>query len=176
MAERETAHWQCRTILRKYTADIDAYRSQYGCVFGDEAFAIAEVPYEEREINGNCLLDEGIEELWKLAIGATATPFSNANARIGVGDSSAAAVRTQTDLQAETNTLYKAMDATYPQVSAAVDHKVTFRASFGATEANFAWEEWSVDNGAGINLNRKVESLGTKSSGTWQLTVEISLS
>jgi hypothetical protein len=35
-----------------------------------------------------------------------------------------------------------------------------------------------VDNGsaAALNINRKVESFGTKASGTWTLTVEISLS
>ena len=55
----------------------------------------------------------------------------------------------------------------------------TFRSTFGDTEANFAWNEWTVANGSddsATNLNRKVESLGTKSSGsTWIITVELSI-
>lgn len=43
-----------------------------------------------------------------------------------------------------------------------------------------SWNEWTVANGASddaINLNRKVESLGTKAEGTtWIFTVELSLS
>ena len=58
--------------------------------------------------------------------------------------------------------------------------QAVFRATFGGTEANFNWEEWSVSNGPGddyVNLNRKVESLGTKAEGTtWIFTVELSLS
>jgi hypothetical protein len=41
--------------------------------------------------------------------------YTNANARLGVGDSSAVFAATQTDLQAVTNKLRKAMDASYPQ-------------------------------------------------------------
>ncbi len=177
MQATEGMKWSARAILRKYTADIEEYRRRYGCLEGERLFDQTEKPFEEMIVDGNLLLDEGIEELFKLLIGAAATVYSNANARLGVGDSSAAAVRTQTDLQAAVNKLYKAMDATYPIVGATADHKVTFRSSFGAGEANFAWEEWTIDNGAAdaLNLNRKVQSFGTKSGGTWQLTVEVSL-
>ncbi|MDI6815278.1 MAG: hypothetical protein QMC90_04280 [Dehalococcoidales bacterium] len=80
----------------------------------------------------------------------------------------------QTDLIGA-SILYKGMEAGYPTSGA---QKVTFKSSFGATEANWAWEEWSVRNGATANknLNRKVESLGTKSTGTWTLEVSITLS
>ena len=107
--------------------------------------------------------------------GEAFTAFNNANARIGVGDSSTAFAAGQTDLQAPANKLRKAMDATYPQRAANV---LTFRATFGTAEANFAWNEWGVFNAAaaGQMLNRKVESLGTKTSAqTWQLTVDLTL-
>lgn len=110
------------------------------------------------------------------ALGGEAfTAFNNANARIGVGDSSTAFAAGQTDLQAPANKLRKAMDATYPQRAANV---LTFQATFGTAEANFAWNEWGVFNAAaaGQMLNRKVESLGTKTSAqTWQLTVDLTL-
>lgn len=105
----------------------------------------------------------------------TGTAFNNANSYIGVGDSTTAFAATQTDLQAATNKLRKAMDATYPQVAANV---LTFRSTFATTDANWAWQEWGVFNAssAGTMLNRKVESLGTKTSAqTWQITVTITL-
>ena len=44
-------------------------------------------------------------------------------------------------------------------------------------EANYAWNEWVVKQSTSAKcLNRKVESLGTKSSGTWTLEVSITLS
>jgi hypothetical protein len=110
-----------------------------------------------------------------LSAGAGGTAFNNANSYIGVGDSTTAFAAAQTDLQAATNKLRKAMDATYPQVAANV---LTFRSTFGTSEANFAWQEWGVFNAAsgGTMMNRKVESLGTKtSSQSWQITVTITL-
>lgn len=106
-------------------------------------------------------------------IGETVTEFNNAGAHLGVGDSNTAFAASQTDLQAATNKLRKAMDATYPQRTANV---VTARATFGTTEANFAWEEWGWFNAAaaGTMMSRKVESLGTKAgTQTWQLTATL---
>jgi hypothetical protein len=108
-------------------------------------------------------------------VGSETTLFTTANAQIGVGDSTTAFAATQTDLQAATNKLRKAMDSGYPTRSANV---LTFKSTFGSSEANFAWNEWSVFNAAsaGTMLNRKVESLGTKASGsTWVLTVTITV-
>lgn len=105
----------------------------------------------------------------------TGTAFNNANSYIGVGDSATAFAATQTDLQAATNKMRKAMDATYPQVAANV---LTFRSTFATTDANWAWQEWGVFNGSsgGTMMNRKAESLGTKTSAqTWQFTVTLTL-
>lgn len=107
------------------------------------------------------------------AVAGTLTAYSNANAHLGVGDSASAFAATQTDLQAATNKLRRPMDATYPQVAT---NLLTARASFGTAEANFAWNEWGLFNAAsgGTMMNRKVESLGTKTAAqAWQLTVTI---
>lgn len=142
----------------------------------DEAYK-ENKPYEVKDIEGNLLLNEGITRLANLLIGGGGTAFNNANAYIGVGDSSTAASASQTGLQAATNKLYKAMVATYPQISS---QTVTFRSAFGSSEGNFAWEEFTVANGnsdASENLNRKVSSQGTKSSGqTWTLDLTITFS
>lgn len=101
-------------------------------------------------------------------IGDSYTAFSNANARIGVGDSNTAFDPTQTDLQAATNKVRQAMEATYPQRATNV---ITFRALFGTGSGNFAWQEWAIFDAAaaGNMLSRKVASLGTKnSSQSWQ--------
>ncbi len=107
--------------------------------------------------------------------GNTITPFNNANSHIGVGDSSTAFAAAQTDLQAATNKLRKAMDTSYPTLATNV---LTLRATFGMSEANFAWNEWGTFNGSsgGCMMNRKVESLGTKTSAqSWQITATITL-
>lgn len=104
------------------------------------------------------------------------TFYTNANSYLGVGDSSTAYSAAQTDLQAATNKLRKAMDATYPSLATNV---ATFRSTFGTSDANFAWEEWGVFNASssGTMLSRKVETLGTKTSAqSWQLTVDITVS
>ena len=107
--------------------------------------------------------------------GGTYAAFNNSNARLCVGDSSTAEAVGQTDLQAATNKLRKAMDATYPTRSANV---LTFRATFSTSEANWAWNEWAIANAAsgGQIMNRKVQSSGTKGSGsTWQATATVTV-
>jgi hypothetical protein len=109
------------------------------------------------------------------SIGEAVTAFNNANAYLGVGDSTTAFAATQTDLQAATNKLRKAMEATYPTRATNV---LTFRSLFGTGDANFAWAEWAVFNAstAGTMMSRKVEALGTKTSAqSWQLTTTITI-
>ncbi len=161
--------WHCKTNLQKF----------------DEAGML----FEEIEREGNLLVIGGASVQWQTLLGngtATAgqalTYFNNGNAYIGVGDSTTAAADTQTDLQASTNKLRKAQDATYPQhtdtTGTAGSKSVVFKSTYATTDANFAWQEWGLFNGSsgGRMLNRKVESLGTKtSSATWVLTITLSL-
>ena len=137
--------------------------------------------YPDRFINEsrferNVFLNEGIQQIWDDVCGlATVTKWDNANARVGVGDDSATAEdATQTGLIG-TNTAFASMDSGYPTRT---DQTVDFRGTFGGTEANFAWEEFTVDNGAtdDINLCRKLSSQGTKTSGqTWILTISLTI-
>jgi len=87
------------------------------------------------------------------------------------------AIATQTALQAATNKLYKAMEATFP---IRASQTVTWRIVCGSTDANFAWNEFTVANGnsdAADNLNRKVSAQGTKAAGqTWTLDLSLTLS
>jgi hypothetical protein len=166
------------TRVDKYDGDWTAEQIDQGLA-GD--------PYEVVEDEGNLLVIGGVSVIFQTLIGNGTTTaaqaltyFNNGNARVGVGDSSTAEADTQTALQAATNKLFVAMDATYPQhtdtTGTAGSKTITFRSTFGSAQANYAWAEWGIDNGTRL-LNRKVASNGTKASGsTWVFTVTISLS
>ena len=173
MKRQEHANWYMKARLLKYKEDITPFVKE-----GREAgFHKLYTPYEVIHQEGNCLLNSGINLMWALITASDTTNiFNNTNAEIGVGDSSTAANATQTDLQAVTNKLNKGMEASFP-TAPPVSQKATFKSSFGAAEANFAWQEWVVrEKQTDVCLNRKVESLGTKSTGTWTLEVDITLS
>jgi hypothetical protein len=103
--------------------------------------------------------------------GTTYNKFTNANAYLGVGDSTDNTTpETRTDLQAATNKARVGMAATYPQRTA---NAITWRSTFGTGDANFTWNERGVFNAStgGQMLSRKVVSLGTKTSAaSWELT------
>lgn len=147
-------------------------------------------PYEVLDRVGNLLMYGGASNQWQTLIGNGTTTagqaltyFNNANAAIGVGDSATAAAATQTDLQAATNKLRKAMEATYPQHTDAVTSgaaSIIFRSLFATGDANWVWNEWGVFNSptaaTGRMLNRKAENLGTKTSAaSWTFTVTLTL-
>lgn len=175
MISREGGIWAVRWTCEKFDADLDLYLDEFGNT--EEAylrFHRENSPYEVNVIDGNLLVNVGIQLMLDSLIGTAVTAFSNANARIGVGDSTTAAAATQTDLQAATNKLRKAMDATFPS---RVNQTMSWKASFTSAEANFAWQEWIIANAATSPtiLNRKVESLGTKTTGTWTLQGDVTI-
>lgn len=132
------------------------------------------VPYSVSVIEDNCFLNVGINNLWGLIAGdGEATPYDHDNARLGVGNSETEASATQEGLLGG-STAYKGMDTSFPTYG--TDQKIVFQATFGLTEANFAWKEFTVDNGT-ISINRKVSSQGEKlSSQIWILQLEITIS
>jgi len=135
-------------------------------------------PFDIVNFEGNILVNEGINYLLTMIAtdNKVGTPWSNANAYLIVGTGSTAA--TANDTQATfTNGVVKPMDAGYPTYG--TNQTVTWQATFGANDANQAWNEFGVLNAAtgGKLLNRKVSAQGTKVSGqVWVLTVQITLS
>jgi len=169
-----TAEWQIHKF--KDPTDEIAKRLQQGEALEKiieehpEAFIGKEIFKE------NVALNVGLQYLIDCicAIGTT-TKWDNTNARLGVGSDATAADPSQTDLLDATPT-WKAMDATYPQRSGQI---AEWRSTFGSADANEAWNEFAVDNGATAHklLNRKVEAKGTKASGeTWTLSLKITFS
>lgn len=133
-------------------------------------------PYEILEFKDDVFLNEGINTIWTLVCGGSATPFNNANSYVGVGNSSAPESATQTGLQG-TNKFYKKVDDGYPiyGTNQVADWKITYEEN----EANFAWNEVTVANGnsdSAINLNRKVQSMGTKPAGEiWGFIIRLKI-
>jgi hypothetical protein len=153
---------------------------------------------------GNTLMNGGASVMWERLItiaastgttGGALQAFSTGNAALAVGISTAAAAVTQTDLQAATGSTARwiqEMESGYPShsdgTSSSGARECQFRAVFSTTEGNFAWQEWAVFNdpnstgmdeayGLGRMLNRKVQSLGTKTtSATWTFTATLGLS
>lgn len=134
-------------------------------------------PDRSKTVAGNILLNEGITEILKIITAqAGTTLYDNTNARLLVGNHGD---NTTNDVAASNTALTGAsitavaMDATFPSVSG---QTATFKMT--TSGANHQWNEWSIDNGnsANKNLNKKIESLGTKTTGTWSLTATITLS
>jgi hypothetical protein len=147
-----------------------------------EDHALGLMPDEVVSVCENLLVSGGINLLLHRLIGdsdVTYPPFSNANANLRVGDSSTAATSGDADLNASSNKLSVGMDGGFPTITA---NQVTFQATFGTGDANFAWNEVGAVNGSGTPtatgttrlLNHKVQNFGTKASGsTWTLTLNI---
>jgi hypothetical protein len=191
-ALEDKTYWRCHTKVERYEGDVEFEVKDTGLLVprsADNGLLIK--PYDVTEIDGNVLTIGGASVQWQTLIGNGTTTagqvltyFNNAQAAIGVGDSTTAAADTQTNLSAATNKLRKAMDSTYPQHtdsnSTAGAKSIIFRSTFATGDANWAWQEWGVFNsttdGTGRMLNRKVESLGTKTSAaSWTITITLSL-
>lgn len=131
-------------------------------------------PYQVIE-QENAYTNAGGVALLNLLIGAGGTAFNNANSYLGVGDSTTAFSAAHTDLQAATNKLRKAMNATFPSLSGQV---MTFKSTFTTSDANYAWQEIAIFNAstAGTMLCRIVNNYGTKtSSASWDLTYTLTV-
>lgn len=124
----------------------------------------------------NIILDNGATEMLKLITGSGGTQFSEANSHIYVGTNNTAEQASQTGVIATDDQRANAgMDSGYPTVDG---RQMVYRATFGDTQANFAWREVAITNGTGVGaiaMNRKVANLGTKETGTWTVQVTISL-
>lgn len=170
----ELATWRCHIQVAKFWGD----------------WTPESTPYDIHDYHDNMLMYGGVSTIWQSLIGngsatagAALTYFNNANAAIGVGDSSTAEAATQTDLLG-TNKLRLKVATGYPEHTdgvAAANNNLRFRTTFDTTQANYAWAEAAVFNSAtaatGRMLNRKVSAMGTKTNtSSWQITFDISIS
>lgn len=143
-------------------------------------------PDEVVEVEGNALVNTGLQRLGDLIIG-TGQAFTTTRGVSGVGNGTAATTSGMTALQGASQ-LYKALDGAPTSVTGVLSAATTY----GTSEANFAWEEWcwaiatatpvtsatfNTATTSGIMVNRKAQALGTKASGAvWTLQATITLS
>lgn len=135
--------------------------------------------------HGNLLVNAGINRIGGLAFGAgTGQIYNSANSAIGAGDTNTAASASQTDLAAAVNAANRYVQLVDSQPAFA-SQVLTMVATFATGNGNFAWAEWAIgqNTSSGANaitaamLNRKVASLGTKTSAAaWTFTVTITIS
>jgi hypothetical protein len=147
-------------------------------------------PDSRIEDEGNQLVTVGLSRIGNLIIGSGAAAFNSTQAVCGVGSSSTAFSVSQTALSGDgstTTAYYQVVDSAPSNVNGAISANATFTTG----NANFAWNEWcwgiatSTITAGGtfasigtspVMLNRKVVSLGTKSSGSWVLQATVTLS
>lgn len=144
------------------------------------------------EAHGNLLTTVGLNLMTNLLIGGTtAGSFKNAQAIVGVGTSTTTANIADTALGSDgtANAWYQQADSANPTQSNGV---ITCVCTVTTGNANFAWNEWcfasttagtitggttlaSVSSGTEVMWNHKIQSLGTKASGSWVLTATLTL-
>lgn len=142
--------------------------------------------------DGNLLTTAGLGRLTSLLEGAGGAVFNNAQAIVGVGNSSTAAAVGDTALGGNGSTTtawYQGADASYPTQSGGV---INCNATIGTANANWAWNEWCLAIGTGtitpggtlasvatspLMFNHKVASLGTKvNTAIWVIQTTCTIS
>jgi hypothetical protein len=206
-AKGRGAHISEAEIAQKVIHDFDAQTR----VLADRMLRRDKRAYQVTEFADdfeNLFTTSGVAALWNQAANGgfansgAAVPksfawFNNAQAVTGVGDSSTAAAAGQFDLQAASNRLWVAMDATFPTLPAATVNQIVFRSTYGSAQGNYAWNEFAIanDNGSNVTipgsaarsavsganngnlLDRVVSAQGTKTVGqTWVPTMTLSIS
>ena len=192
----DVAHWSPSGLVEKWDEDQTAWVQKKTGLLAPRAVdfeALKVRPLEVVETKGNLLCNNGIARLEDMAFVAPGSivAYDNTHARIGVGNGAGTAAATDTDLSAaagSTNRWFQAVDATFPSRAS---QTVSWKATFGTADGNFAWNEWGIDGGGasgntvGTNtattaalLNHKTSAaLGTKASGTtWAFTVTVAIS
>lgn len=177
---RDGFGWTTEFTVAKYDADIDTRRMRLARRLNERGhpwlvtrmerrFRRRHQAREENTYQGNLGLNVGFNEIWQLVTGAGGVVFGNTTV-LRVGSSSAAEAATQTSVQTSLGSVTVSGAPTFGSQSA------TWTGSFGAGTATGAWNEWTVENTGGKNLNRKVASMGTKGAGaTWTLTLTLTL-
>ncbi len=186
----EGLKWRTTSVVQKWSVDqVTFCRSLLGREpTGAELEALCGTPEDgvHEDETSNLITTAGLTRITSLITAGGGQAITNTSARLGVGNSSTAALVGDTDLGAASgagNRQFYVMDATYPTVAAGV---ITFKSTFASGDANFVWAEWCVDVGAptvangttvaALMLNHKIAAMGTKASGTaWSLLTTATL-
>lgn len=145
------------------------------------------VPYRTSELLGNLITTAGWARLMSLLTAGGGQALTATSVRIGVGNGSTSETYSDTDLAAAAGS----SNRYFQPVSAGGTlgtRTLTFAATFGTGDGNFAWNEFGIDVGtptvtggttvAALLFNRKAGiAQGTKASGqTWTATAVVTFS
>lgn len=195
-------NWDCHVLVEKWEPEAIRWaRRRSGLVApnGDQLLAMRVRPYEELEVHpGNALgrtgSATGLEMMMKRVFNVGTPPAlsDNTHTGLGVGNSATGETTGDTALLGASK-CWEPQDATYPQVTSTTG-VVTLKATYSTAASDFAWAEYgsAIPNASGTTavsahdangvpaggyalLNRKAASLGTKSGGTWALTMTLTI-
>jgi hypothetical protein len=196
--DHDRAFWNIVARVDKYDlAAIERAREFFALAPGQEPtgaqLAAVAAPVEVVIDEGNLLTRQGRKRLIDRLVGtASNQALDSAHCRIGTGNSTTAAVDTDTDLNAaagSSNRQFQLVDSTPTVGSGASSGVFTGVATFGTGVGNYAWQEWGIDGGTASGTtvtaegnttpglcNHKVSSLGTKTSAaSWVFTITITI-
>jgi hypothetical protein len=176
---------QTEWALRKTDRDAVGWlRRGRNVIIPERTFArLGVAPYSETQDDDCNLVTQAgwVAILGSIAGTSIATKFSATAGRIGAGSVATAATYADTQLGgngSSTTALYKLVSGAPTIATGSSPPTLTFSATFGTAQANFAWAEFGTDNGtadssavSGVFLNHGISSQGTKASGqTWTAT------
>jgi hypothetical protein len=184
-AGRGTTLWR----IDRHDADQTAWvqrRSGIAAPQGADFARFGVAPYETSELTGNLITNAGWTRLMNLLTNQGSTQALDAtHARVGVGNGTTPAeAYADTDLAASagsTNRWFQLVSG----AGSLGTRTLTFTASFGTADGNFAWNELGLDFGTASGntvtaplFNHKVGlAQGTKASGqTWTATATLTFS
>jgi hypothetical protein len=187
--QTDTLTWHPEAFVEKFDDEQTEWvKNKLGILTPSGAdFARAGVkPIDVAHDEGNLVTTAGLTRLMSLLTAGGGQGLTNTATRLGVGNGAGSAAIGDTDLGAAAgsgNRWFQIMDATYPSVAAGV---LTAKATFATGDGNFAWNEWGLDVGtptvssgntvAACFFNHKTSAaLGTKVSGSWALTVTVTI-
>jgi hypothetical protein len=169
-----------------------AHHPEYRSHFREALRRTGDPEHGVTEIPGNLLVTVGLNQITNVIIGGGDNAFSHANAIVGVGAGTTAAAVGDTALTDDNtaNAYYQQADSGNPTQANGV---ITCVCTFTGSNADFAWQEWcwafggggtitagthlsAVTSTAPTMVNHKVQSLGTKTAGSWVFTTTVTLS
>jgi hypothetical protein len=187
---KDFLHYHAHWTIKKFDTPDDVDGSKYGHLTAEQLEALGLKPFETLEIDGNMLLNDGINAILLPAIiGSAITAINTTNGCIGVGDSTTVAAASQTALQAGTNHLWVIVTST---AGTGTSQQLVLAATFSTAQANWVWNE--IMSGATTTpgslpanattppatahvLNRLVQAMGTKvATATWTANLTITFS
>ena len=193
MTQKDSIKWYPRIQIAKWNPEtVAGVTEELGHTPSfDELMQITGSPDDMAYDEGNELTTVGLAAITGLLLGLGGDAFNAANSIIGVGATNTAFALGNTALAGNGNAStawYRGTDAAPSRVNGVMSAAATF----GGSDANFAWNEWcwatgngtitpghtlaSVTAGTEVMWNRKVASLGTKANGAqWTLSASVTL-